>query len=82
MYVLYLLLCKDNSLYTGITTDLKRRFDEHRSGKGSRYTRSHGVKKIVYTERFKTRSAASKRESEIKRLSRQKKLDLIKKGQM
>lgn len=77
MYHLYILLCKDNSLYTGITTDLERRFQEHKDGKGSKYTQSRGVKKIVYTEPFKTRSAASKREAEIKGFNRQKKLQLV-----
>ncbi|OGN28184.1 MAG: hypothetical protein A3A33_02405 [Candidatus Yanofskybacteria bacterium RIFCSPLOWO2_01_FULL_49_25] len=77
MYFLYILLCKDSSLYTGITTDLKRRFKEHKSGKGSRYARSRGAKKIVYTERFKTRSAALKREFKIKKMDREQKLALI-----
>ncbi len=77
MYFLYLLECKDKSIYTGITTDISRRFDEHKTGKGGAYTRSHGAVRILHTEKFKTRSKASKRESEIKNWSRQRKLDLV-----
>lgn len=65
-------------MYCGITTDMKRRFKEHQVGKGGNYTRAHGVVKIVYKEKCKNRSIASKREAEIKRLSRTQKLKLIK----
>ncbi len=78
MYYLYIIECLDKSLYTGITTDLKRRFLEHKSGKNSRYTRSHGVSRIVYSEKHKDRSNASKREAEIKKWSRLKKLSITK----
>ena len=78
MYFVYLLQCKDSSLYTGITTDVERRLQEHKEGKGAKYTRTHGAQKIVYTEKCKDRSEASKREIEIKKLSREKKLALIK----
>lgn len=77
MYFLYILLCKDKSLYTGITTDVDRRFIEHKLGKGASYTRSRGVKKVLYTEAYKNRSTASKREAEVKKLTRQGKLKLI-----
>src|SRR3989344_7749031 len=56
MYFLYLMLCRDNSIYTGITTDLERRFKEHQNGEGSKYVRARGAKKILYTERFRSRS--------------------------
>lgn len=79
MYTLYILLCRDNTLYTGITTDLERRFKEHKEGKGSKYTRARKVKKIVYTEKLKNKSAALKRELEIKKLTRDQKDALIKK---
>ena len=78
MYYVYLLECKDGTLYTGITTDVERRFQEHKNGKGGRYTRAKKVKKILYSERLGTRSKASKREVEIKKLSRRDKLNLIK----
>lgn len=76
-YFVYLLECKDGSLYTGVTTDVARRLVEHTEGKGGRYTRAKGVKKIVYTEEQPSRSAAQKREAEIKSWSREKKLALI-----
>lgn len=81
MYFVYILVCKDGSLYTGITTDVARRFAEHKKGVGGNYTRSHEVKKIVYTERRKNRSLALKREAEIKSWPRQKKLHVLKKDQ-
>ena len=77
MYHLYLIQCEDGSIYTGITTDLKRRFQEHKDGLGGHYTRAHKVKKIIYTEKFKNRSLASKREAEIKQMSRKEKLTLV-----
>lgn len=77
-YFLYILQCSDKSLYTGITTDVKRRFEEHKSGKGGHYTRAHRVVKIVYTEQQKNRSEASKREAEIKKWTRKQKVEFIK----
>ena len=79
MYFVYIIECKDKSLYTGITTNLKRRFDEHKSGIGGYYTRSKKVKRIVYSEEHPNRSSALKREAEIKGWGREKKLDLISK---
>ena len=78
MYFVYLIECKDKTLYTGITIDIKRRFREHSLGKGGAYTRAKKVNKVLYTEKRKTRSEALKRELEIKSWNRQKKLDLIK----
>ena len=77
MYFVYLAQCEDGSIYTGITTDVARRFKEHQDKKGGSYTRSHAVKKIVRTERFRTKGRALKREAEIKRLPREKKLELV-----
>ncbi len=77
MYFVYLLLCKDGSVYTGITTDVRRRFNEHKKGIGGAYTRVHGAKKILHIEKCKTRSTALKREAEIKRLDRKRKIGLI-----
>ena len=77
MYFVYILKCNDGSLYTGITTDVEKRFREHANGRGGAYTRSHGAKKIVYTEKRRNRSAAQKREAQIKRLARRDKLALI-----
>ena len=78
IYFVYVLECHDGSLYTGITIDTERRFLEHKEGKGGRYTRSKGVKKIVYTEQQPDRATASRREFMIKKLSRDQKLKLIK----
>jgi len=78
MYFVYLLQCKDKSIYTGIATDIERRFAEHKSNKGAHYTRSHQAEKIAHTEQFATRSLALKREAEIKKWPRAKKLGLIK----
>ncbi len=81
MYYLYILKCADKTLYTGITTDLKRRVVEHNDSKlGAKYTSSRRPVKIVYSRKFKNRSSASKEEARIKKLKRGKKLDLIKKN--
>ena len=77
MYFVYLLLCGDRSIYTGITTDVFRRVAEHKAGKGGYYTRAKKVKKLLYHERHPDRSSALKREAEIKKWPRHKKLTLI-----
>jgi predicted GIY-YIG superfamily endonuclease len=78
-YSVYILKCKDGTLYTGIATDVERRLTEHRGKKGARYTRAKGAGTIVYKEEVGTRSNALKREAEIKKWRREKKLQLIKK---
>ena len=78
MWHVYILECENKSLYTGITNDLKRRFDAHVSGKGGSFTRAFGAAKILYSEKWPDRSAALKREAEIKSWKRFKKLNLIK----
>ena len=71
----YMLECADNSLYTGITTDLTRRVEEHNSSnKGARYTRARRPVKLIYSETAENRSAASKRESAIKKFTRNDKI--------
>ena len=78
MYHLYILKCSDNTLYTGITTNLSRRVKEHNSSKlGAKYTRGRQPVKLVYSKKFTNRSRASKKEMRIKKLSREEKLDLI-----
>lgn len=77
MWHVYLLLCEDESIYTGTTNDVARRFEAHCAGKGGRYTRSHKPVKILYSEAVRTKSRALKREVEIKRWRRDKKLQLI-----
>ena len=77
MYSVYILLCEDESLYTGIATDLPRRIQEHRNGTGAKYTRSHKPVRVLHSESFPTRGKAQKREAEIKRWTRSKKLAFI-----
>ncbi len=77
-YFVYILKCNDDTLYTGIATDLNRRLDEHNnSDKGAKYTRVRRPVELVYSEASQDRSSASKREYEIKKFSRSKKLELI-----
>lgn len=68
-WFLYLMECQDGSIYTGITVDIERRYAEHLSGKGARYTRSHPPKKLLKVFNFTNRSEASKAEHAIKKLS-------------
>ena len=79
-WYVYMLRCGDDSLYTGSTTDVQRRFQEHRSGTGARYTRSRPPVTLAYTEEAPDRSAALRREAAIKKLPRRQKLELIKNG--
>ena len=65
-------------MYTGITTDLKKRISKHLKGTGAKYTKGKGPFETIYTEKHNDRSDASKREYQIKKLTHQKKLDLIK----
>lgn len=73
----YIILCSDDTLYTGITTDLCRRFEQHLTGRGAKYFRGRRPIGIVYREEGHTRSSALKREREIKDLERPAKLALI-----
>ena len=81
MWYLYILRCKDGSLYTGITTDVEKRLEAHRSGKGAKYTRGRGPLELVYREQCGGHSAALHREIEIKALPREEKLKLIEKSE-
>ena len=78
MWYIYILLCSDNSLYTGSTNDISKRFLAHQNGKGAAYTRSHKPLKVIHQEEFKTKSEALKREIKIKRWSRAKKIKTFK----
>lgn len=79
---LYMLRCRDGSLYTGITTDVEKRLEAHRSGKGAKYTRGRGPLELVYQEECGDHSTALKREIEIKALTREDKLNLIEKNNL
>jgi putative endonuclease len=74
MWHIYILLCLDNSLYTGATNNLEKRFQDHKNGKGAAYTKSHKPIKLIYSEEFQTKSEALKREIEIKSWSREQKI--------
>ncbi len=77
-YFVYILKCNDDTLYTGITTDVVRRLDEHNNSiKGAKYTKVRRPVELMYQEELEDRSSASKREYAIKRLNRNKKLELI-----
>lgn len=78
MYVVYMLRCVDNTLYTGIARDVERRIREHNEGaRGARYTRGRRPVQLVYEERQVSRSMALKREAALKKLSRTQKDALI-----
>jgi putative endonuclease len=76
-WFVYILECKDGRLYTGITNDLKRRIKQHNRGQGCRFTKFRIPVKLKYSEFYPSREAALKRESEIKRWTRDKKLELV-----
>ena len=78
MFYFYIFRCQDGSLYCGSARDLNNREQAHNAGNGSKYIYSRGGGKIVYSEIFKSLSEALKREIEVKKFSRQKKLELIK----
>ena len=78
MFYFYLFRCKDGSLYAGVTDNIRRREKTHNAGKGSAYVRSRGGGKMAYWEIMKNKSAALKREAEVKKWSRVEKLKLVK----
>lgn len=73
----YILRCSDGSLYTGWTNDIERRIEDHNAGRGAKYTKPRRPVELVYYEEYQTKEEAMKREYAIKRLSRSKKLQLI-----
>ncbi len=73
----YVLRCTDGTLYTGYTTDVQRRVQEHDEGRAAKYTRGRTPVELVHVETFQSRSAAMKREAEIKRRPRSAKLALV-----
>lgn len=79
MYYIYMIRCKGDSLYTGITTDVKRRFTEHskKDEKGAKYTKSHTVEKVEAIWESSNRSYASKLEYNLKKLTKSQKEEII-----
>jgi len=78
MWFVYILLCEDGSFYCGSTNNLAKRFAAHQVGKGGKYTKSHPVVKLIYSEQFTEKSAALKREMEIKSWRREQKIKNLK----
>ncbi|NQU95718.1 MAG: GIY-YIG nuclease family protein [Candidatus Omnitrophica bacterium] len=78
-WFLYIVKCKDSSLYTGITTNLEKRVKRHNEGMATKYTRGRKPVKLVYSKACSNESSARKKEIELKKLPRKKKLELINK---
>jgi len=78
-FYVYILQCEDGSYYTGYTSNLISRFVQHKKGSGARYTRLRRPKKIIYVEKFGTRSAAMRRERQIKCLTHDQKREFLRK---
>ncbi|MHB9781519.1 GIY-YIG nuclease family protein [Streptococcus sp. 10F2] len=74
---IYVVRCRDNSLYTGYTNNLKRRIKQHNDGKGAKYTRAKGPVTLVYTQTYPDKSQALKAEAQFKKLSKAKKESII-----
>lgn len=79
-HYIYIVKCKDGSLYTGYAKDIEKRIIKHNNGQGAKYTKIRRPVQLVYQEMFDSKSEALKREYEIKTFSRQKKLKLISEG--
>jgi putative endonuclease len=76
-YYVYVILCTDESFYTGYTKNIDTRIKLHESGKGAKYTKMHKPQKVAYLELFESRAQAMKREKQIKKLTHQQKLQLV-----
>ena len=76
-FFVYIVICSDGTLYTGFSTNVEERIEKHNRGKGAKYTRNRRPVKLLYIEEYPTKSLAMKREYQIKQLSRQEKLKLI-----
>jgi putative endonuclease len=77
MHFVYIIKCKDNTLYTGWTTDVAARVNAHNEGAGAKYTKGRGPVTLIHTEAFESKSDALRREMAIKKLSREGKLKLV-----
>lgn len=77
MHYVYVVECSDGTLYTGYTTDVDRRVEEHNAGEGAKYTRGRTPVSLVHVEKFDDRGGAMSREAEIKTLSREEKERLV-----
>jgi predicted GIY-YIG superfamily endonuclease len=80
MWFIYILLCQGGSYYIGSTNDVEKRFKDHLDGHGARYTKSHKPVKVIYWEEFASKSLALKREAELKKWPKAKKVKLVQSG--
>jgi putative endonuclease len=76
MWFVYIILCSDGTLYTGITNNLEKRLKQHNEGKGAKYTRGRGPVKLMVKFEFESKSLAAKEEYRIKQLNKQQKIAL------
>lgn len=76
-YYVYIVQCKDGTLYTGYTVDLSKRIDSHNSFRGAKYTRGRTPVKLVYSEELNSVNEALKREHQIKGMTRKQKIEII-----
>jgi len=76
MWYVYMVRCKNNAIYTGVTVDMPRRLREHNTGKGGRYTRAHRPVALIHKEAYQNKSEALKREAKIKTFTKKKKLSI------
>lgn len=76
-HMVYILKCKDDTLYTGYTTDMEHRLKMHKQGKGAKYTRGRGPFQVKFIEKYATKEEAMQREYAIKQMKRKEKLQLI-----
>ncbi len=76
-HFIYILQSRDGRYYVGYTTDLERRMQQHKTGKGAKFTRAFGFKKLLYSENHPSKSAALKREALLKKLTRVEKREII-----
>lgn len=77
MWSIYIILCQDGSFYTGATNNVEKRFNDHLKGKGAHYTKVHKPIKVIYKEKFSTKSEALKHEIQIKKMNRSEKEEMI-----
>lgn len=80
MWFVYIVECADNSYYTGITDDVGRRLETHNAGRGAKYTRSRRPVALIYSEPYRNKGAALRREHSIKQMSRTQKEQLIRRA--
>jgi predicted GIY-YIG superfamily endonuclease len=77
MWYVYIIECSDGRFYTGVTDNIEKRLEKHKSGQGGHFTKIFGIRRLLYREKFSVRRDALKREAQLKGWTRKKKLALI-----